>query len=109
MNAGLSRVPHGIHKDGRQELGHDNPHLGPDQFVGEYLGEELGGLFAHVGVGGVTVEVEQVDERSFVERLLEQFGVGCEGMERLQGQLATCMYGRSWYSYASIIDPLRTV
>ena len=62
MHAGLGAVAHGVHEDGGQKLVEDDAHLGPDQLVGEDLGEQLGCLRADVGVRVAAVHVQQVDE-----------------------------------------------
>ena len=68
VHAGLGVVAHGVHEDGRQELGQHDLHLGADQFVRHHFGEEVGGPLPHRGVGGVTEQVQQIDERPWVHK-----------------------------------------
>jgi len=65
----LRRVAHRVEERGRQEAAEQDPDARADQLVGKHLGEELGGLHADVGVGGVRVEVEEVDYAACTETI----------------------------------------
>ena len=69
--AGLGRVTHGIHEHWWQELCEENSDLWAAEFVGQQLGKEVGCLLTCRCIARVTVQIQQVDQRTYkVTRLL---------------------------------------
>eukprot|EP00047_Mylnosiga_fluctuans_P003948 m.231889 g.231889 ORF g.231889 m.231889 type:complete len:565 (+) comp12274_c0_seq1:375-2069(+) len=83
-HGGLGVVPHGIHEDQRQELGQHDAHARPVELVRQHLAEESGGRLAHLGVGRVGKQIQQVDQRALVDGLVDDLPVGCHSMQALQ-------------------------
>ena len=84
MDAGIRGVPHRIHEDCGKELHENQSHLRTDQFIGQHLSEELGGFLSDLRVGGVTEQIEEVDECAFRQRLFDDLRVRHQGKQTVQ-------------------------